>query len=229
MSGIDRTPWIEELFEEGHPNPERVGCAPVQPYLDALAARRPPFDQFDSTHPVLQHVAQCSECVRAVRARQLTALKTRRHTTGWAALAAAAVLLLAIGTLRLWPELLDGWHTRTKSASFPSKLHLDLRRYSPQRGDPVSATAAPLELAPAAVQATIILPTGSQIGTYDVQLFTDTDLSTSHLRLRADARRDEYLTVIDLPLDLTHVPRGTYRLALRCDSPEWHLYPAVVR
>src|SRR5690349_21630938 len=85
---------MDLLLGRAHPNPTREGCPPRQ-LLVSLSRRELPIDD-----PAYEHLSKCSPCYQEVRALQQadaakrTAAVRRKR---FAYVAAAAVLVLAIG------------------------------------------------------------------------------------------------------------------------------------
>lgn len=211
----------EELLKWANPNPERVGCPPFDVLVELSRRQRPPSDE------AYKHLGRCSPCYRQVRALQeeaaaATAVAAPLRSRALAAwVFAAAALVLALAT---W-ILVQRQGPRVESP--PQQAQLDLRDYAVSRSGSQELTAKPVVLARGRLSLKIILPTGSQAGMYDLQIF-DADLNPVAIA-RGEGRIENYLTTIETTLDLDQVPLGRYQLALRRQGEEWHWFPAEVQ
>jgi hypothetical protein len=99
----------------------------------------------------------------------------------------------------------------------------DLRAWSVSRTDRPRAGRPELRLPRAPVQLTIYLPIGSEDGTYDVQL-QRLDEPPS-LESRGEARLRDHIEVLEVKLDASALPPGSYLLRLRRGTAGWSEYP----
>ena len=104
---------------------------------------------------------------------------------------------------------------------------LDLRKFTATRSQQTDAETAPVTLPSALVDLTLLMPVGSEPGSYDVQLL-DADLQSKASAHAAGEIRD-YVTTIRTTLDLRSVEPGTYQLAVRRAGDDWRLFPARVQ
>lgn len=221
---------IDEVFSRANPNPARVGC-PSQDALAAAAGKKLPIGD-----PTYEHLAKCSPCYREFRSLQLAASQQPRPPfvfgrTGWLA-TAAAVVLVAAGVV--WLLRSDGMQPGRNAASGPSSvaavaqpLQLDLRNYSVSRTDEQAPKEQPVRLVRGSLNLTMLLPVGSEPGTYDAQLL-DSSLR-SLASTTGQARIENFVTTLRTAMDLRSVPPGTYQLALRHQGDDWRLFPAFVK
>jgi hypothetical protein len=77
------------------------------------------------------------------------------------------------------------------------------------------------------LNATILLPVGSEPGAYEVQVL-DSDLS-SKATASGEAAIENHATTLKTTLDLRVLPPGTYRLAVRRQGDEWQMFPATLK
>jgi len=207
---------IDELFARANANPMRVGCPP-QEVLIALARRERPI-----ADPVYEHLTKCSPCYLQVRTLQKADKQQRRHrlmrTVGWTAAAAAVVLVAVIaGWMLLGP----------RSSVTEVSTELDLRPYALMRGASQRSDLAPLPLRRGHVTLTMLLPTGSEPGMYEVQIL-DSRLA-SKASAAGDAALRNHVTTLQTKLDLGMLPPGTYQLAIRRNGEDWQLFPAQLQ
>lgn len=204
---------IDEVFGRAHPNPDRIGC-PSHDVLVALARRERPMGD-----PAYGHLAECSPCYLEVRALKEAADLTRRRMLAWAA---AAVLVVGTGSA--------AWFMTTREAGVdsggtPLRAQLDLRPYAITRGEP-QRDLPPLVLPRARLLLTLLLPTGSEPGPYEVQV------RDSNAGIRASARGTaelrNYVSTLDVTVGLAELPTGEYTLAVRRDGNEWQEFPVRI-
>ena len=217
---------IDELFARANVNPSRIGCPP-RDVLIALAHKQRPI-----TDPAYEHLAKCSACYREFRGFQQSLSDRSPWRTWW--LAAAALLIVAIGGA-LWFAL--GPRTspigrppvpaRGEEPSPEQTVQLDLRQYSVTRNEEQKHERAPVTLMRGRLNATILLPVGSEPGDYEVQLLDSSLRSRASSVGRAEIR--DFVTTLRAMLDLRALDPGAYQLALRRQGEDWRLYPASVK
>lgn len=234
-ANADRFDWrdvaggdeIDVLFGTANPNPDRVGCPPVDT-LAALARRARPMDD-----PAYVHLAECSPCYREFRSLQQQKAPSsargllRSRSARWAA-AAALLLLLAVG----------GWFYAQKGAAPPDApvpptvasaraVQLDLRPFTVSRSEQGVPTPPPLPLTAERLDLTLLLPVGSEPGPHDVRLLGAGDQALAQASGQADVR--DFVTRLRVEIDFSVVPAGEYRLAVRREGDDWSFYPAALR
>ncbi len=215
---------LDEVFSHANPNPKRIGC-PSRDELAMLARRMRPIGD-----PGYEHLAKCSPCYVEFRALQRA---TGRHAPTrvrrWL-VAAALIVGAAIGWLAY-----TSWLRSTPAITSPSApvgqvaahVQVDLRPYAVSRSNAEPPSTKPLMLPRTMVQATIILPVGSEPGEYELQLL-DTNRQP-RVSSTAVARLQDYRTTLDAALDLRSLPAGSYELAMRLRGESWRTYPAEIR
>jgi hypothetical protein len=204
---------FDELFGRGYPNPDRVGCPP-RDVLVSLARRERPIDD-----PAYNHIKECSPCYMEGRAiQEADALRQRRRVLIWAA---AAVLVVAAGT-GAWMLTIGGGAVDTEI-----QAQLDLRPYAIMRGETQATEPPPLQLPRGRVMLTIVLPTSSEPGPYEIEIRdTDTVPQTS---ARGEAELRNRTTMLAVALETGSLPQGTYELAVRHVGDAWQLFPLEIR
>lgn len=205
---------IDELFGRANPNPERIGCPPRE-VLIALARKQRPIGD-----PAYEHLAKCSPCYLEVRSIQEADKLRRRRRFVWAA--SAAVVLIAAGVA--WMLLAGPGRRATGGTELQAQL--DLRPYALTRGTQRSKLP-PLSLPRGRTSVTILLPTGSEPGRYEVQVL-DSQLA-SKASAAGDASLQDHVTTLRTTLALDNVAPGNYQLAVRRNGEEWQLFPARVQ
>jgi hypothetical protein len=204
---------FDEVFGRGYPNPDRVGCPPRE-VLVSLARRERPIGD-----PAYDHIKECSPCYLEGRAiQEADALQQRRRVLTWAA---AAVLALAAGT--------GAWILTARSIGVDTEVRaqLDLRPYAIMRGESQRADRPLLELPRSRVALTLLLPTGSEPGPYEVEV-RDSQ-ATTQASASGDAGLRNYVSTLEVSLRLTELPPGAYALALRRHGDTWQVFPVTLR
>lgn len=198
----------DELFGRAYPNPDRVGC-PSREDLIALARRERPIGD-----PAYDHLKECSPCYLEGRAiQEADALHRRRRILTWAA---AAVLALATGS--------GAWMLTRGSGALDVEMRaqLDLRPYAITRGEPQPDLPA-LVMPRADLLLTLLLPTGSEPGSYDVEIRDSNATPRASARSHAELRN--YVSTLEVAVSLGELSPGMYRLAVRRDGTEWQQFP----
>jgi len=208
---------IDELFGRANPNPGRIGCPPRE-VLIALARRERPIRD-----PAYDHLIKCSPCYLEVRGFQEAAKAERRRTlltrTTWTA-AGAAVVVIAVAAGRMF--LRGNNRTATQGAEF--RIELDLRPYAVTRGAQQPNNLPPLSLPRGHGTLLMRLPTGSEPGTYEVQVL-DSRL-TSMASAKGAANLQDRMTTLQVTVDLGELPTGDYQIAIRRNGQPWQMFPA---
>jgi len=216
---------MDLLFGRAHPNPTREGCPPPE-LLTRLARRELSIDD-----PTYDHFAKCSPCYQELRALQqadaatASAVARRRRIV----LAAAAVLAVAIGGSWFAIRRTDGSRrtAQTTTETAPRIASLDLRPLAITRSEDQKAAATSLEVPRGRLNATILLPVGSSPGAYEVRILD------SDLRVRSSttgsAEIRNYITTLEVAMDVGSLDPGEYQLTLRREGGEWQMFPLRVR
>jgi hypothetical protein len=210
LAGLKQPDEIDELFGRAHPNPERIGCPPHD-VLVALARRERPIGD-----PAYGHLAECSPCYVEVRALKDAADRTRRRML---ASAAAAVLIVGTGS--------TAWFLTTRAAAVPSprtqlRAELDLRPYAITRGDP-QRDLPPLVVPRGDLALTLLLPTGSEPGSYEVEIRDSTPATRVSARGNAELRN--FITTLEVAVNVGDLSPGPYSIGVRRDGNEWQMLP----
>lgn len=216
---------IDKVLGQANPNPTRAGC-PAGEVLMALARRERPIGD-----PAYEHLTKCSPCYREFRALQ-QAQAPQRSVGAFKWAAAAATVLVA---------LVSGWFffvaqdramptseiARQESPAPELRTELDLRQYAVTRSDQKQSDRPPLSLPRGRLTVTILLPVGSEPGSYEIQVL-DSELK-SRASATGQAEIRNYITTLQSSIDLQSLPPGAYQLALRRQGEDWHLFPATVK
>jgi hypothetical protein len=214
-SGFQIENEMDLLLGRVHPNPTREGCPPADLLL-RLARRELPIGD-----PAYDHIGKCSPCYQELRTIQQTdaaqRVGTRRRRLAWAA---AAALVLSVGA--------GAWLlSRGGNSGATVNAQLDLRPYAVARGETQPADRPPLELPRGLVLVTLLLPTGSEPGPYDVQMRNGS--ATANVTAQGNAELRDQATRLQVPLDLAKLSRGTYQLAVRRQGDDWQTFPVQLR
>jgi hypothetical protein len=209
---LKRPDEIDDVFGRANPNPDRIGCPPRE-VLIALARRERPIGD-----RAYDHLSECSPCYLEVRALKEAADLQRRQILTWAA---AAALVLAAGSA--------GWFLLDRGSgpepiAGEVRTQLDLRPYALMRGETPQGDRPPLVLPRARVLLTLLLPTASEPGLYEVEIRDSDELSRA--TARGDAGLRNQVTTLEVALDLGSLSPGTYQIAVRRHGEDWQLFPA---
>lgn len=221
---------VDLLLGGANPNPTREGCPPSEKLI-ALARRQVPVGD-----PVGEHVSKCSPCYREMRAIQqaegIRPADERRPARSWWPAAAAAVLVVAAG-LVAWlvygnrqPSATPGPEQVVADAE-PVAVELDLRKYSVMRSDSPAEELPPLVLPRAKVNLTLLLPTGSEPGEYDVRLVGLDDEALASGVGRTEIR--DFVATLPVTVDLTQSVRGPGRLVVRRQGEGVQSFPVILK
>ena len=202
---------IDEIFGRANPNPNREGCPPKE-VLIALARKQRPLDD-----PAYVHLTRCSPCYLEVRALQEGFARASRRRVF--AFAAVAVVVLAIGA--------GVWLVLAMRPGPDVRAELDLRPYALTRSEATPANREPLVLPRGRATLTVLLPTGSDPGDYEIQVL-DRDL-TSTASGAGTASITDYVTTLHTTLNLSSVQAGDYQLAVRRAGQQWQLFPVRLK
>ena len=221
---------LDEVLSRANPNPERIGCPPRDTLIGLARRARPLGD------PAYEHLVKCSPCYGEFRAMQeeRSVRPVAGATSSWSRwMAAAAIVLLTAGLAGIWFYVAGRTVPVAPTSDSPSQsaevlsTELDLRKFTATRSQQTDVETAPVTLPSALVDLTLLMPVGSEPGSYDVQLL-DADLES---KASADATGEirDYVTTVRTTLDLRSVPPGTYQLAVRRAGDDWRLFPARVQ
>jgi hypothetical protein len=203
---------IDELFGRANPNPNRVGCPPRE-VLVALARRERPIND-----PAYEHLTRCSPCYVEVRSIQEQD-RSQRHLRLASVIGVAAAVLIAVAI---------GWFRFAGSGRLGPELHteLDLRPYAVTRGIGQRGDLSPLAVPHGRATLTLLLPTGSEPGRYEVQVL-DSNL-TSKAAAVGSATLQDHVTTLRVSIDASSFT-GQYQLAVRRTGDQWQMFPIEVK
>jgi len=211
---------IDRLFARANPNPTREGCPPRE-VLAGLARRQRSLDD-----PGYEHLTKCSPCFIefcAVRDGDLAqAAAVRRRMLGYGATAAVVALVIAGSWFVFGRGRGPGQATTAEQSA-----RLDLRPFTVTRSDQTTVEPDSLILPRGRLSVTILLPVGAQPGAYELQVL-DADLKTRASSTGVAAIRD-FVTTLEASIDVSALPAGSYRLALRREGEDWRFFPALIR
>jgi hypothetical protein len=203
-----------------YPNPERIGC-PGQEFLRALAFHRKSIPIHDSR---LHHVVHCSPCFRELT--DIKAAAKRRRNTVWAAIAAAAAVIV-IG-VALWESGVFARRPSSNATNLtPIIAQINLQNRSITRGaSPPSQQNETILVPKGQLKLTILLPFGSEAGTYDVEILKEVD---KPLIIRSgQAEISDGVTKLAVSLNTSSLPAGKYLLGIRQRPLDWAFNPITI-
>lgn len=209
---------FDEILRLANPNPTREGCPPRSDLI-AMARRELPLGD-----PKHDHLLHCSPCYVEVRAFQ-HALRDRRvlglTRRSWLATAAAACLMAVAGGWYFFPTGVR----ETQTAAL--QVELDLRPYTVTRSQQAARDVTPLTLPRATVTLTLFLALGFEPGAYDVAIIDAEPRALTSATGQAEIQ--DFVTTLQVPLDLTSIEAGTYDLAVRREGETWRVFPVRVQ
>ena len=210
---------IDEVFARANPNPARTGC-PGQDVLRSAARKALPID-----HPVFEHLAGCSACYQEFRQLQRPVLVPSRVRPALAA--AAAVLMTVAGVTYFGRNRVTGLPSDTQSNATTQPLLIDYRGEGTTRSEAGDPARKSVTVPRANLEATIMLPVGSEPGQYELRLLDET--KRSRLAKEATATLKEFAVRMAVDLDLRSLPSGAYTLEIRRRGEDWDPHPLVIR
>jgi hypothetical protein len=204
---------LDTIYRSAEPNPDRIGC-PSRKVLRELAIRTRPLSD-----PLWDHVMECAPCRIDVRemGRDRPVIPVRSGAA-WMGLAAAAVLVVGIA---LTAAML------IRGAQTPTAITGDLRRYAVMRSDRPQLSEPAFDLPPRLIRLTLVLPNGSEPGTYDIEVRAADD--RAHATGSGNATLQHFITRLSTDIDLRSTPRGTCQLAIRRDGEDWQIFPVRIQ
>jgi hypothetical protein len=217
---------VQQAILREFPNPERKGCPGTQ-ILRELASRPRPIRD-----AAWEHVTHCSPCFREfldlrTEAKQQFELEHRRAIRRRTALAAIAVVV-AGGGIAAYEVFHRGGLRPTEGLGLYPPALLDLRDTSMPRGaDGQRSRTQPHILPAKRLHLTVLLPVGSEPGTYEVQFLKDIDKPLLNASGRATVKNG--ITVVRTKLDLSRMNPGSYFIGLRQRPSDWTFYPVAVQ
>lgn len=215
---------IDALFGEANPNPSRIDC-PAQEVLVALARRERAMDD-----PAYEHLTRCSPCYLEFRTLQETAEAREaraRYSRWWLAASAALLVILAAGVW-FYFYASNAQNERVRVPIIAEvDVQLDLRPYAVARTEQKPGSLPPIALSAQRLRMTVLLPTGSEPGPYALRLLDPSSRELTSASGTAEIR--DFVTTLQATLDLSSIPAGEYRLAVRRQGEDWHFYPASVK
>jgi hypothetical protein len=142
------------------------------------------------------------------------------------AIAAGIAIVVALG---IWAWF-GGWGHRRNEAGAYQVCRLDLRNRFILRGggdQSPKPPAAPLELSRGRLDLELDLPTGSREGQYEVQVLEQPGKPVASAG--GTAKIENYVTVLQVKVDLRNISPGPYLLGIRRPELDWTYYPVLLK
>jgi hypothetical protein len=204
---------LDTIYSSVEANPDRVGCPPREALRELAVRKRPLSD------PLWDHVMECAPCRTDVRemgrGRAVTPLRSPTRSLG---LVATAVVVLAIGV---------GAWMLTRGAGAPTSITGDLRQYAVMRSDRPQSSEPAFDLPPRLVRLTLVLPNGSEPGSYDIEVRGTGGRAIA--TALGHATLQDFITRLESHIDLRSAPRGPSQLAIRRTGEDWQLFPIQIQ
>jgi len=214
---------VGEAVSANCPNPERIGC-PGPAAVEAVVGRRLEFPRFDDA---VDHIATCAPCFAEYnRKRQ----RSRILRAGAVMLGCAGLLVLGL----VWKHG-PAKHPYPKepvakeaSASAPAlTATLDYRNWTTERSEQSRPrTTEPPHLTRGRFDLTIMLPIGTEDGSFTVQFRTNNNESVAEVT--GTATWNGTAEALKIRADLRNVPAGSYTVAIQSPNSSVRLYPLVL-
>ncbi|MHB8617821.1 MAG: hypothetical protein ACYC93_17355 [Candidatus Acidiferrales bacterium] len=212
------------LLEGGYPNPDRVGC-PGSEVLKSLGGRKMDLHEAEQW---LLHLGSCSPCFIEYTAFQKQA--ARRKTLELVLASAALVMVIGLAGWLWKGHWLRGTGGKPNIATVMpyQKVTVDLTNRIVFRGEqPPSANSGPIQLRRGRLDLTMLLPTGSGPGNYELQVLTE--LEKPLITTTGMAVNQNGITALRAKLDISNLSPGGYLLAIGRAGTERREYPLVVK
>jgi hypothetical protein len=204
---------LDTIYSSADPNPDRIGCPPRETLRELAMRTRPLSD------PLWDHVMECAPCrvdVREMgRGRAVTPMPSPTRPFG---MVAAAVFVLGIG--------LGAWML-TRGPGAPTPVIGDLRPYTVMRSDQPQVSGSALVLPRRLVRLTLLMPTGSEPGRYELEVRGSDGLARA--TASGDATLQDLITRLASEIDLRSTPRGPCLLATRRTGEGWQTFPIRIQ
>jgi hypothetical protein len=210
-----------DAIREHCPNPERNGC-PDSGAVGAVVGRRLKFPEFDD---IVDHIATCAPCFEEYnRQRQ----RHRLRNAGAAILGSAGLLVLGLLWIHGPAEHLYPKESVAKQAPSPVlTATLDYRNWTTDRSDQsLPRPTEPPHLTRGRFDFTIMLPIGTEDGSFTVQFRTDNNESVAEAT--GTATWDGTAEALKVRADLRGIPAGRYTVAIQPRNSSVRLYPVVL-
>lgn len=210
---------IDEIFARANPNPERTGC-PDSDVLRSAARKALPID-----HPVFEHLAGCSSCYQEFRQFQQPVRVPSRVRP---ALAAAAVVLMAVAGVTYFGHNHGiGLPSDPQTDAATQSVLIDYRGESTTRSEAGDPARKSVTVPRARLEATILLPVGSEPGQYELRLVDGA--KRARLAKEVSAPLKDFAVRVAVNLDLRALPSGAYTLEIRRPGEDWDPHPLVIQ
>jgi hypothetical protein len=205
--------FARSYLAESFPNPDRIGCPPMD-MLRRLAEQPTSADL-----SVTEHLGSCSPCFQQyqevlahTRAEANTDIgRTRTMRMVYVALASAALVVF----LLIW------FIQHVSGPKSPQEAVLDLRNTSANRGSDATGSDEPPKLLRMRERVLIYLPVGVE-GSFRLDIFDEADRLVA--TTSGDAKIEDSLSVLLMPLDLSHQSPGIYSFRLRRNTGFVRIY-----
>jgi hypothetical protein len=217
------------LLQGEFPNPERSGC-PDKETLRAIAAHKLSLEQVVEW---VDHVGFCSPCY--VEYDTLRRQAVSRRWMQFGAIAAGIAIVVALGIWAWfggWPQhpVGRGGEVARGEAGAYQVCRLDLRNRFVLRGggeESPKPPSGPLELNRGRLDLTLDLPIGSREGQYEIQVLEQPGKPVASAS--GSAKIQNYVTVLQVKIDLRNVSPGRYLLGIRRPELDWTYYPTLLK
>jgi hypothetical protein len=211
---------VSDAVKQSYANPDRLDC-PGSEAIQAVVVRRFSHPNFDDT---VDHIAMCAPCLEDYNRRRDTC-RSQRHSRWAAALAALLVLGLLWTYLRL--EHRPKSEVAKKTPTPVVAATLNYSDWTAERSaSPSPSKRETPRLARARLAVTLLLPIGTEDGSYKVQIRSAAGEIVA--RASGTAAWTGAAEELKISLDLTPIPAGTYMIAIQSAEGSQRNYPVLL-
>jgi hypothetical protein len=212
---------VQQTILDNFPNPARVGC-PGSERLGSVAARSTTIKDGD-----WEHITHCSPCYEEFLGAKEQARHSGHRARILGLIGGVAVLLSLLATIPAYSYLKKAGIIAPLYSAKLEPATLNLKDSSGTRGDTstIQKDGPIIQHRPLAL--TIILPFGSEPGSYQYQLVNSDGRVLKSGNATASIVNGG--TVLDARLDTSKFAVGDYRLGLRQGSFDWVFHPFRIR
>lgn len=208
---------VQQTILDNFPNPDRVGC-PGEERLADVARRTTIVEDGD-----WEHITHCSPCYEEFLGAKEHARFSRHRARFLGLIGGVAVLLSLLAAIPAYSYLKKAGIIAPLYSAKLEPATLNLKDSSGTRGDAATIQKDVPIIQHRPLELTIILPFGSEPGSYQYQLVNSDGRILKSGNAKASIVNGE--TVLDARLDTSKFGVGDYKIGLRQQSFDWVFHP----
>ena len=116
---------------------------------------------------------------------------------------------------------------QTPAPIAPLAMTVDLASFSPTRGEEAKDSPNKIHLPPKLVRVSFLLPVGMEPGEYALRLKDSAGIVLKEAHLAG--RLNNGVTSLEVDLDFSAAPRGSFSLMIRPPGLSWRTFPILVK